>query len=327
MTISALTVAVSLSALLVFPQYFLRSFAYAGIAVVLLAMVASIVSLPALLAVVGTRIDSLRVFRAGAQPARTRTASGTARRRGSCAARSPSRVAVVAVLLLLGAAVPARAVRHPRRPGAARVGAGPRGRPRSLRDDFAGNTSESFPVVVEDVDGAVDDGADGRGDAGVGARRCRPGRDGRRHVRRRCSWSCRRDRTRRGTPIAGVGWMAVVPSIEMASAEGEDLVAEIRSLDAGGRDARRRADRRARRHEVLDRRPTAAGAGDHRRRDVRPAVPPVGQRARADQGAGAQPAQPHGHVRRDGVDLPGRQPVGPARLHRDRCRSTRRRRS
>ena len=33
--ISALTVAVSLSALLVFPQYFLRSFAYAGVVVVL----------------------------------------------------------------------------------------------------------------------------------------------------------------------------------------------------------------------------------------------------------------------------------------------------
>ena len=45
-----------------FPQYFLRSFAYAGIAVVLLAMVASIVALPALLAVVGTRIDALRVL-------------------------------------------------------------------------------------------------------------------------------------------------------------------------------------------------------------------------------------------------------------------------
>lgn len=38
---SALTVAVSLAAMLVFPQYFLRSFAYAGIAVVLLAATAS----------------------------------------------------------------------------------------------------------------------------------------------------------------------------------------------------------------------------------------------------------------------------------------------
>jgi len=61
--LSGFTVAVSLSALLVFPQYFLRSFAYSGVAVVLLAMTASLVALPAMLAVVGTRIDSLRVFK------------------------------------------------------------------------------------------------------------------------------------------------------------------------------------------------------------------------------------------------------------------------
>ncbi len=78
-TISALTVAVSLAALLVFPQYFLRSFAYAGITVVLLAMVASVVALPALLGVVGTRIDAVRVFRHRARGPSTR-ASGTARR-------------------------------------------------------------------------------------------------------------------------------------------------------------------------------------------------------------------------------------------------------
>ena len=59
--VSALTVAVSLSALLVFPLYFLRSFAYAGVGVTLVAMVASIVMLPALLAVLGHRVDALRL--------------------------------------------------------------------------------------------------------------------------------------------------------------------------------------------------------------------------------------------------------------------------
>src|SRR5439155_1045353 len=44
---SALTVALSLAALLVFPQYFLRSFAYAGIAVVALAAAAALLLLPA----------------------------------------------------------------------------------------------------------------------------------------------------------------------------------------------------------------------------------------------------------------------------------------
>lgn len=42
----ALTVAVSLSAMLLFPMYFLRSFAYAGVAVVLLAAAAALILLP-----------------------------------------------------------------------------------------------------------------------------------------------------------------------------------------------------------------------------------------------------------------------------------------
>jgi putative drug exporter of the RND superfamily len=58
---SAATVAVSLVALLVFPLYFLRSFGYAGIAVVALAAVGALVVLPALLAVLGRRVDRLRL--------------------------------------------------------------------------------------------------------------------------------------------------------------------------------------------------------------------------------------------------------------------------
>ena len=54
---SALVVGLSLSAMMVFPVYFLRSFAYAGIAVVLLATVAALVLLPAMLTLLGTRID------------------------------------------------------------------------------------------------------------------------------------------------------------------------------------------------------------------------------------------------------------------------------
>lgn len=63
---SALTVAVSLAAMLIFPQYFLRSFAYAGIAVVILAASAALVVLPAALMLLGERVNSLdlrRVFR------------------------------------------------------------------------------------------------------------------------------------------------------------------------------------------------------------------------------------------------------------------------
>ena len=60
---SALTVAVALGALLLFPLSFLRSFAYAGIAVSLLAAAGAVIALPALLGALGHRVDSLRIFR------------------------------------------------------------------------------------------------------------------------------------------------------------------------------------------------------------------------------------------------------------------------
>lgn len=61
---SALTVGASLSALLLFPMYFLRSFAYAGFGVVVVALVGSLVLAPALLMVIGGRIDALDLRKA-----------------------------------------------------------------------------------------------------------------------------------------------------------------------------------------------------------------------------------------------------------------------
>lgn len=57
---SALTVGLSLSGLLVFPMYFLRSFAYA-VAVVAFAALAALIVMPALLAVLGTRVNKWSV--------------------------------------------------------------------------------------------------------------------------------------------------------------------------------------------------------------------------------------------------------------------------
>jgi RND superfamily putative drug exporter len=51
------TVAVSLAALLVFPLYFFKSFGYAGIGVVLTAVLGAVVFLPAALSAIGPRID------------------------------------------------------------------------------------------------------------------------------------------------------------------------------------------------------------------------------------------------------------------------------
>jgi len=60
---SAITVMISLMALLVFPQPYLRSFAYAGVAVVAIAGIAAVVVLPAILAVLGSRIEIGRIFK------------------------------------------------------------------------------------------------------------------------------------------------------------------------------------------------------------------------------------------------------------------------
>ncbi len=59
---SALVVAISLAALMVFPLYFLRSFAYAGVSVVTVAALSSLVFMPAMLAAVGPRIDKFRIL-------------------------------------------------------------------------------------------------------------------------------------------------------------------------------------------------------------------------------------------------------------------------
>ncbi|MFD0368213.1 MMPL family transporter [Streptomyces sp. NPDC127114] len=110
---SALTVAVSLAAMLVFPQYFLRSFAYAGIAVVLLAAAAALILLPAALLLLGDRVNALDLRkllrRKGRAGARVRDAesgaegAGWGRAAGLVMRRAPwFAVATATGLVLLG---------------------------------------------------------------------------------------------------------------------------------------------------------------------------------------------------------------------------------
>ena len=60
---SGLTVAVSLASLLLFPQVFLRSMGFGGMAAVLVAMVTALTVLPALLAALGPKVDAGRMPR------------------------------------------------------------------------------------------------------------------------------------------------------------------------------------------------------------------------------------------------------------------------
>jgi putative drug exporter of the RND superfamily len=95
---SAATVAISLAALLLFPFTFLRSFAYAGIGVSIAAAVGAVVVLPALLAVLGHRVDSLRLFRRReADPTR----GGVWHRIATLVMRRPVGIATAVVLFLL----------------------------------------------------------------------------------------------------------------------------------------------------------------------------------------------------------------------------------
>lgn len=101
---SAVTVAVALGALLVFPFTIFDSMAYASIATALLAALASLVVVPALLVWMGPRIDKWRLFHRK-ERSEQQVESGFWHRLATFVMRRPIpvAVAVIAILLLLGA--------------------------------------------------------------------------------------------------------------------------------------------------------------------------------------------------------------------------------
>ena len=94
---SGLTVLVTLSSLLFFPQNFLKSFGYAGVSVVSLAVLGALIPLPALMAILGTKIDKGVVRKAGITPKEDGRWAHTARN----VMRRPVPV-VIGSLLVLG---------------------------------------------------------------------------------------------------------------------------------------------------------------------------------------------------------------------------------
>ena len=85
---SGLTVLLGLLGLVLFEFMILRSVGIAGAIVVGLAVASALTLLPAILAIIGARIDRLAVRRVPSR--RTPTARGRASRGGSCAIPSPS---------------------------------------------------------------------------------------------------------------------------------------------------------------------------------------------------------------------------------------------
>jgi RND superfamily putative drug exporter len=102
---SALTVAASMAALLVFPLRFLRSMGYGGIVASTVAMLTALIVLPTVLRLLGPRIDALSLPR-WRDPARLARPARPWRALGHLTTRHPIPVATVVVALLVLLAVP-----------------------------------------------------------------------------------------------------------------------------------------------------------------------------------------------------------------------------
>ena len=151
--VSGITVALALSALLIYPQYFLKSFAYAGIAVSLLAIAGALTAIPALLAILGRNVNRLKVRRGDLAPKDTGMWASIAR----FVMRYPWPVLVATVAFLLVLAAPAlgavfgqvdeRAL-PPDHPAAA---AG-----QVLQERFPGNESAPYNIILREPSSDAD---------------------------------------------------------------------------------------------------------------------------------------------------------------------------
>ena len=233
---SAVAVGLSMTAMLVFPFYFLRSFAYAGIAVVAIAAVGAVVVLPALLTVMGPRVEARdlrllvrRLLRRGPAPAALPGQSW--RRLALAVMRRPVAfgLAVVAVLALLGApflsvrfglpddrALPASATSHQ----VADV----------LRADFSSDSANALTVVLPDGAGAPRSQLR----AYVEQVSSLPGVT--RVVSPLGTFASGRPVATYSTPWSGGGtYLTVVNDVEPYSGAGSELVTEVRALPGPSR--------------------------------------------------------------------------------------------
>lgn len=100
---SAATVTLAMLSLLVFPTYFLRSVGIAASATVMLSALSAIIVLPAMLSLLGKRIDSLAIIRRKTPPSAD---SAFWRRFAAAVIRRPLIYALPVVVVLIGLGVP-----------------------------------------------------------------------------------------------------------------------------------------------------------------------------------------------------------------------------
>nr|MDT0661430.1 MMPL family transporter [Micromonospora sp. DSM 115978] len=222
---SAVTVAVALLALIAFPLYFLRTFAYAGVGVVVVAALAAVITLPALLMLLGNRVNAWRL------PGMRQETSSESPRWAAVAQRvlrRPGLVTAAVIALLTLASIPFLDVRF--------------GNPdaRVLRSDVPARTAtekverdfgfgaEALPVVITGSPDAADvetyiaavsrtshvaEVVTARGTWVAGQRVGDPGPQAQRYV-------------------ADAGeWFEVVPSVRPISTQAEEMVDGLRALD------------------------------------------------------------------------------------------------
>jgi putative drug exporter of the RND superfamily len=157
---SATTVALSMAAMVLFPMYFLKSFAYAGVATVAFAALAAVVVTPAAIVMMGPRLDSLdvrklarRLFRRP-DPVPKPAEQLFWYRSTKFVMRRAIPIGVVGVTLLVLLGTPFLGVKWgfpddrvlPQSASAHQVGD-------QLRTSYADNSDTSISVVIPDADG------------------------------------------------------------------------------------------------------------------------------------------------------------------------------
>jgi trehalose monomycolate/heme transporter len=112
--VSGVTVAVALAGLMLFPEMFLRSMGYGGVATVVVDMLAALTVMPALLAVLGYRVNALRIRRPRGRPRTSPPAgdeaSGAWYRIARSVMRRPVAYVAVIVVVLLALGSPFRSI-------------------------------------------------------------------------------------------------------------------------------------------------------------------------------------------------------------------------